>query len=100
MQSQSFKQSFLLSLAFTAVWGAIGYVWGGQTLATTLLQLPFFFALILLTMRGTNWITMRLMGRFGPKPKPPPEPIAPSTDRPEHAQRRRRSRRRRGSRSN
>ncbi len=86
-------------MLFTGVWGVVGYIWGGQDLLATLLQLPLFFAIILLTMRGTNRITNMLMGRFGPKPKPPPPPLEPTTDRPEHVQRRRRSRRRRSGRN-
>jgi hypothetical protein len=95
VQSQSFKQSFILALIFTLIWGAIGYIWGGQNLLVTAVQLPFFFGVILVTMRATNRITVALTRRFGPKPKPPPEPAAPTTERPDHAQRRRSQRRRR-----
>ncbi len=101
MQQQSFKQSAVLAALFTVVWGAVGYVWGGQDVIATVIQLPLFFAIILVTMRATNRLTVALFGRFGPKPKPPPEPLPPSTERPVHVQRRRerrgkRSRSRRG----
>jgi hypothetical protein len=85
----------MLAVLFTGIWGVVGYVWGGQDILATVLQLPLFFAIILVTMRATNRITNMLFARFGPKPKPPPEPLPPSTDRPDHVQRRRVRRRRR-----
>jgi hypothetical protein len=98
VQSQSFKQSAVLAALFTGVWGVVGYVWGGQNVIATIVQLPLFFAIILVTMRATNRLTVALFGRFGPKPKPPPDPLPPSTERPVHAQRRRDRRRRSGTR--
>ncbi|MBM3139995.1 MAG: hypothetical protein FJZ92_07210 [Chloroflexi bacterium] len=97
MKPQSFRQSLILALIFTGIWGVVIHVTSrDQSIGATALSLPFFFAIILLTMRATNRLTVALAGRFGPKPKPKPAPPAPSTDRPEHAQRRRERRRRRG----
>ena len=92
---QSFRQSLVIALVFTAAWGAVNYLTGDHNVLAALLTLPFFFLIILATMRGTNWLTVKLTERFSAKPEPPPEPVAPSSERPEHAQRRRERRRQR-----
>ncbi len=98
MQMQSMKQHMILAAVFASGFALIN-MWVSETdLVTTLVQLPLFFGVMFLTMRGTNRITVMLTKRFRKEP-PAPEVLAPpepTSERPEHAQRRRRRRRRRG----
>ena len=55
----------------------------------------FFFVVAFLSMRLSSRVTAWAQSRFAKPEAPPPEPIASSTDRPEHAQRRRDKRRKR-----
>lgn len=58
------------------------------------------FSLLFMTMRLSDRLTRMMIKRFGPKPPPPPERGAPTTeahtDRPSHVARRRQQRRPRG----
>jgi hypothetical protein len=96
VKPQSFRQSATLAFFFTLIWGTASHAFSSEsTILGTALSLPVFFAIILLTMRATNRLSLLIFARFGRKPVPPPPPLAPSTDRPEHVSRRRRERRRR-----
>ncbi|MEX2228854.1 MAG: hypothetical protein WEB13_04355 [Dehalococcoidia bacterium] len=96
MKPQSFRQSLALALVFTAIWAVVTYMLEDEKdLLQTGIWLPFFFIVILFTMRATNRATVMMTRRFGPKPPPLPEPKAPTTERPEHVNRRRERRRRR-----
>jgi hypothetical protein len=90
---QTFRQSFVIALFLAAGWGVVNHLTTDQTVLQTLFPLPIFFLIILVTMRATTRLTVIVGNRFGPKPELPPEPVAPSSERPDHAQRRRERRR-------
>ncbi len=99
MQMQSVKQHLVLSFVFASGFAFINMLVSGAELVSTLAQLPLFFGVMFLTMRGTNRVTVALTKRFRKEPPPSALPVAPpepTSERPEHAQRLRRRRRRRG----
>jgi len=94
MRRQSLGQTTAFAALLTAGWGVVLLVTQDDTEPRELaLSLPLFFVVIFGTMRLSNRVAARL---FQPKPGPPrPPPTAPSSERPDHAQRRRGRARRR-----
>ena len=99
MRSQSIKQHLITASLFAGGFSVLNIILGDSSVRSAAESFPVFFAIMFLTMRGTNVVTVALSNRFRtppPEPLPPPEP---TTERPEHAQRRRRRPRRRGRRT-
>ena len=99
-RSQSIRTTLIWAFLATAVWGTVSIRFQDMPLTTALLLGPFFFAVLFFTMRATNRIgdivarkAEERAQRNAPPPKAPP---APSSERPDHAQRRRTVRRPRG----
>ncbi|HJM88240.1 MAG TPA: hypothetical protein QF624_01285 [Dehalococcoidia bacterium] len=99
MRSQSVKQHLITAALFAGGFSVLNIVLSDTSVRSAATSFPVFFAIMFLTMRATNVVTVALGNRFRtppPEPLPPPEP---TTERPDHAQRRRRRPRRRGRRS-
>jgi len=96
-----------LTIPQTIAWATLlAFVWIGfqawqndeRDLVTLASAGVFFFVISFFSMRVSSRLTSWSQKRFAPPEAPPPEPIAATTDRPEHVQRRREKQRRRPSR--
>lgn len=90
--AQTFSWAIVLSLAWVGLQAWQNDQRDPVTLASTG---AFFFVIAFFSMRVSSRLTSWTQSRFGKPEPPPPEPIAPTTDRPEHVQRRREKRRKR-----
>jgi len=103
-ESRNRPQSWWTTITFAAA-AAVIMTWiQSREAGTTALNLwktgAFSFVLIGLSLRASDRLTRIVIGRFGPKPPPPPErgvaETEPRTERPSHVARRRQQRRPRG----
>ncbi len=98
-RSQSLRSTLIWAFLATAIWGVVSIQTQDMPVKTALFLAPFFFAVLFFTMRLTNRIgdaiARRAAARAALNAPPPRAPLAPSTERPEHAQRRRQAEARR-----
>lgn len=89
------RQVLVMTVVVSGVASLVSLVLSRGDWVSTLISLPIFMTLAFWTILFSRWLTRR----FVKEPEPVVyEPTAPSSKRPEHAQRRRRRRRPRGGR--
>ena len=97
---QSVRATLIWAFVAVTAWTADSVAIDKMELQTAALLAPFFFAIVFGMMRITNRVSLALVRRAearAARNAPPPRlPPAPSSERPEHAQRRRSVRRPRG----
>ena len=89
------RQLLVMTVVVAGAASLVALVTSGGDWASTLIALPLFMTFAFFSILFSRWLTRR----FVKTPEPVVhEPTAPTSKRPEHAQRRRRRRRPRGSR--
>jgi len=99
MRPLTIPQTIAWSIVLGAVWiGFQAWQYDERDPVTLASAGVFFFAVSFFSMRVSSRLTSWSQKRFAPPEAPPAEPIAATTDRPEHVQRRREKQRRKPSR--
>ncbi|MXW34976.1 MAG: hypothetical protein F4X26_04155 [Chloroflexi bacterium] len=88
------RQILVMTVVLSLVAGVISFASSGGDWLTVAISMPLFVTASFWSLQLSRWISRKIVGE--PKEVPPPQPTAPTTSRPGHAQRRRRRRRQRG----
>ncbi len=94
MNTSTQREMITNALSMGAIFSVVMYLW-----TRDVVQAAVMAVIMSITMYMGYWATNRIAAQIARRVRPPevtPEPLAPTTDRPEHVQRRRSRRRPRG----